>query len=361
MTKYQDKKLDMLDKSGEIKQKQFEILEDRVETQYSELQKRKDELEKNSKVNVGKSDADKIAEIARQNTEYLMLARTSGVFLFNDFSGSVPFFAKNLLLVAGKTGDGKSTLSSNLVFRTITQKTCKKILILTNEENVSDVYNRVTCLIKGWSYANHESFTDEQIKTFGEYIQILSTRMVVIDDTYMGVPGQTTSYEGIKSIFDNLIKNNIKYDAIILDYFQNITTSKENPSMGPYEVQDKMSGYLDSFKNLYSAPIVVLAQLKSTDDKIPFKERLEGRKSIMNRCTCAMEVRADKENHSTVFTIHKSRFPASQGKSIRVGYQKGKYVEYTMEFEANSQVQKIQNNQKNLLSRILKDKDKNEN
>lgn len=314
-----------------IREKEKELFTNRIEIEYNEMLKRKEEELKAKTIDLSKRDVDRINKIQSDNQEYLERARGSKVFINDDFKGKVPYFARNIILIAAETGEGKSTTCANLSAHALMQG--QKVLVLTNEENVSDVYNRVTCLIKGWSYSNHENFTNEQIQVFSKYINVLSHRLTVIDDAFNDSIGQTTSLEGVETILSNLVENKIKFDVVILDYYQNIDKSITVPSLKDWEVQGRMAKFFDKFKNAYDAPLIILAQKKQNSDNMSFKESIEGRKAILNIATCAIEMKADRENRRTSWTIKKSRFVEAVGSAVYTGYKKGKYVPYTKEFQ----------------------------
>ena len=278
----------------------------------------------------------------KENTEYMLAARKKMPFINEEFDKAIPFFRKNLILVGGKTGEGKSTTVANIIrgmVAVVDKETGKKkrILVLTNEEKAEDVYNRVTCLLKGWHYVNHDLFTDEQIETFNKCIGLLSRdgMITVVDDSYHGANGTTTTLEGICQVFDNLLANNEWYDAVLIDYYQNVKESRQNPLMNEWEVQAALVRRLDQYKNLYPAPIVIMAQVQPPDAEgsLPFKSRIEGRKSILNVATCAVEMIANREELCTEWVIHKSRFNQMVGETVTTGYNKGLYVEHTEEFK----------------------------
>jgi len=59
-------------------------------------------------------------------------------------------------------------------------------------------------------------------------------------------------------------------------------------------------------------------------------------------CTCAIELKADRENYKTDWTIRKSRFSAGAGQTISTGYKFGRYVEYSQKFKENIERAKLE-------------------
>ena len=262
-------------------------------------------------------------------------------FINKTFDGVVPFFRKNLILIGAQTGFGKSTAVANIAFRIKEQMNPttgkpRTTLVITNEEQAEDVYNRGTSLAMGWSYTNHSSFTDEQTEVYRKAIPAWAAGglITVIDNTHGGSHGVTTSLEGIESIFENLLANKIYYDVVIIDYYQNIINSKRDQSMSENEVQARLSRMLERYKNIYPAPIVLMAQMKPQDreQRTPWQERIKGRKIIADCCTFITEMAANFENQTTEWTVWKSRFTQVVGKQFTTGWEKGRYVEHNAEF-----------------------------
>jgi replicative DNA helicase len=343
-------------KRNDFEQKNFKIRESYVEEKYSDLLVRKSKKEalKSVESKLGACDPDRINDLIKKNNDYLAMAKNSRIFLgLKIFEDKIAFFPRNIILIGATTGEGKTTVSTNIILSTIMQK--GKILILTNEENTNDMLNRIVFLLNNWVYTDHNKITEEQRITCEKLYPILLQRIEIVDDFFNGVGGTTTTLEGIKSVCEALKvkadKYKIQYDVIILDYIQNVSGSTDNPSMDQWKVISNMGSYLDQFKNVYDAPIILLSQLKSSQDEdADFKDRIEKSKAIMNIATTAIELRIDRENLRSEFIIKKSRFKNSVGKKIPVGFKKGEFVEYTSEFANTVRINNDRRNHSKLIS-----------
>lgn len=342
--------------SKDLSTKELELRKARVEAQYEKLAKQNEEQEGFKKFKIGFNE-ERINHLKLQNREYIDLAKKGAVFLgIDDFIGCVPIFPRNLILVGAETGAGKSTLTANMTWQFLKQS--KRVLVITNEEHPTDILNRTICLKNNWPYHDHTTITAEQQDEFDKMYPIFSQRLDIIDDNYNGVGGLTTTLEGLKTILENLkekVKNGEEpYGVIIIDYYQNANTSSKNPGANGFEVLHEVGRALDLFKNVYNAPIILLSQLKALaneDDTTPFKERIEGRKSVFNFSTCAIEVRADKQHNRTEWIFRKSRFSKAMGKTVLTGFDKGRYVPYNREFARRSEAEKTEREQRELLSK----------
>jgi hypothetical protein len=76
-----------------------------------------------------------------------------------------------------------------------------------------------------------------------------------------------------------------------------------------------------------------------------YKDRLEGRRLILNKCTDIFELKTDKEHSRSILIVHKDRWLGNQGQEIPMGYRGGAYLPYTQQFEedvANMKAQSIE-------------------
>lgn len=314
---------------SELLEKKRAIDSFRTQADYDRMIQSQREVDGFRSINIEANREDQIKKIIQENDEYMEAAKLCKTFVCDSFKGIVPNFGKNINLIGASTGDGKSTTVANIALETTRQG--GKTLILTNEEAIPDVYNRITCLLKGWVYANHNEFTDEQKAVLKDGINKLSQYITVIGDSTFG-PGTTTTLEGVEGVLESLISNSQKYDSIIIDYVQKVSFSKLNPRLAGWEVLSKLMQYLDGYKNRYLAPINLMAQLHNSGEnnkQRSFEDRLKGFKGIITPVTCAMEMVADKRGLKTKFVIHKNRWYAGSmdGQEIVVGWYKGKYVE----------------------------------
>jgi predicted ATP-dependent serine protease len=318
--------------AAEFNFKKKELDQDNIRSRYEILQEKKSELASLETFDLDNEDPAIIQKIASDTEEYLIKAKNAKVFINDDFKGKVPLFPRNVILAAAETGVGKSTICANLAYHAILQG--QRVLMLVNEENPGDVYNRIICLLKGWSYVDHGSFTDEQRKTFKEMTILLRERVVIVGDNHGDLKNLTTTIEGVSKVLNSVVEKNSKFDLIMIDYYQNIDRSTANNNMGMWDVQYRFCKFIDQYKNRSNASIVILAQLKgSKDQNLSFKDAIEGRKTIMNVASCVLRVTKDIEKQRTGFEIMKSRFNASLGQTVYVGFDRGKYVPYTLLFQ----------------------------
>lgn len=348
------------EESREMNEKQYKLTKKRIETQYQQLEEQERLKNAFNKLPIGKNVEERYKKLAVENTEYIKLARDGGTFLGMDvFKDKVALFARNLILLSAETGTGKSTTVANFVESYLKQN--KKIIIVTNEENPNDILNRILFLLNDWIYSHHDQITDEQLELCEKAYPKLGKVVEVIHDQFNGIGGTTTTLEGIKSVCQNLIdlrqEEGITYDAIIIDYIQNISSSIEAPSMAKWQVMQKTMTYLDNFKNVYDAPVLVFSQLKSNSGDASYKDRLEGYKAIINHATTAIEIKIDRENLRTEWLFVKNRFK-SVGSSVFTGFDKGRYVEYDQEFKNRTLAKVEQKKHQKVLGNLFKKENK---
>lgn len=336
--------LENLTAEVDLSKKEKELRANKINVQYDRLKENEQKTKAVEQSKYGTISQERAEELAVESDNYLIGAKKQMAFINDSFNGMVSFFEQNLILIGAKTGAGKSTCVANLAMSLITQKnpfTGKggRCLVITNEESIIHLYNRVTCLIKGWHYSEHDQFTEEQRKTFSSFIPTLSQRITVVDDTFASPSGgTTTSVEGIENIFKNIVRDNEQYDAVIIDYYQGVIDSTKDSLLTEYQVQRRLTHVLEKYRKIYKAPIVIMAQVTpptDEDDHTPFQVRLQGTKLICNKATVIIEMLLDGQNLRTEWVFRKGRYSSFGSESVETGYSNGRFVKYDDAFKNN--------------------------
>jgi len=257
------------------------------------------------------------------------------VFMYPELDDFVQLAPGQLALICAATGTGKSTLTANIAYALL--RAGKRTLIIANEERRTDVAARISCLqldVSIHDYKRKGGLPDIIIDNVLDNIANLDKRMLtIIALDYKNTKGEpdprvVTSPEGMEKILSQATG---KYDAVIIDYYQNINYSTNNPTYQAHEVNEMFAKLVDNLKNTIGCPIIMMAQIRRGDDD--FKVRLEGRRLILNKCTDVFEIKIDKPNRRSAMICHKDRWLGNQGDERFLGYDKGKFVAYDRAFE----------------------------
>lgn len=279
------------------------------------------------------TDFDALSEAAKAD----VLDRDNSVeFLYPDLDDFIQLAPGSLALVCAATGTGKSTLTANIAYSLIRQG--KRVLIIANEEKRTDVAARISCLqldVNIHKYKAKNGLPDtvktlvlDNIKNFN------SDQLSIVALDFNNDSRVVTSPEGMRALLKGVIERRDTeeaYDAIIIDYYQNINQSIDNPNLQPHEANEIFAKEIDHTKNEVGCPIIMMAQIRRGDDD--FKVRLEGRRLILNKCTDVFEMKIDKAYNRSLMICHKDRWLGNQGEERHIGYEYGKYVPYTKDFE----------------------------
>ena len=250
--------------------------------------------------------------------------KVSMPFITAKLTELVPLSFPNLITIGATSGSGKTTAAANITFQLY--KNGQRVLILSNEELSLDVLDRISCMELGYDVNKRSTFTDEQNAELDKLRPIVGEFVRVVDTTYAGNPQLTCSVEGIDAILKSLEKQEAYYDCIILDYYQKVTISKENPNQNDHETLMELSNILDKAYKVVKAPIVVMCQLHpSSKEANDFEKRIKSGKSIMMVSTCVVELeRVEGVDYASDWICHKDRWGKS-GKTVRTTWIKGKF------------------------------------
>ncbi len=251
-------------------------------------------------------------------------------FLYPDMDDFVQLAPGSLALICAATGTGKSTLTANIAYSLLRQG--KRVLIIANEEKRTDVAARISCLqldVNIHKYKAKNGLPDTIKENVLDNIKNFDNKfLAIVALDFKNDSRIVTSPEGMLALLKGAKD---KYDAVIIDYYQNINQSINNPGLQPHEANEIFAREVDHIKNEIGCPIIMMAQIRRGDDD--YKTRLEGRRLILNKCTDVFEVKIDKAYNRSVMICHKDRWLGNQGEEKFIGYQAGKYVQYTKDFE----------------------------
>lgn len=248
------------------------------------------------------------------------LLKQSFDFLNPQLSKMVKCYPKQLMLIGARTGAGKSTTVAMVADSLI--RSGKKVLIISNEERQAAVFSRIVCQNQELSYYKKRKslFSPAEQQKFESAIDSVAEMVEVIDSTHQGRPEFVTSADGLMEVLRAYASN---FDAIIIDYFQKVTTDTRTNG-NDLEAQAALAAELDLFKEEFHGPTIVFAQLHpSNKEKAEFEGRLKGRKNILVVATDALELIPLSELYRTEVKCHKSRFDGQMnGKSMLFGYDR---------------------------------------
>lgn len=333
-----DKSLDKRKK--EVQNKRLLVDEYKLTNELSKINKNEEDTNNLSNIKVDCLSDEMIADIVLKNKLYLEGAKNSLSFLTPNLSKIIPMWPGNLILIGSTSGSGKSSTATNLALSTMKQRNpitgkSRKVLYITNEETMLTFMNKMTCLLRGYEYDKQDDFTEEQKQELLDFIPKWAKGglTIIADD----LANSTTCLEGIRSIFEQLVKTNTSYDLIILDYIQKVSISKKDNSKVQWQVMQETMLVLDYYKDRYPAPIVVMSQLKDPSEANPlnFQNRLEGYKGIFQPATVALELVPNRELLQSRWYVRKNRYKGSTvGGHIDVAYDKGMFKLLTDEWRA---------------------------
>jgi hypothetical protein len=330
----------------EFIQKEDELKKHKITVNHGKLSAIKKTSELLKTIDLSPSSDEGREEAANAFADSIEAVKNKLTFLVSAFDALFYFCRKNIITVFAPTGTGKSTLTANIAANVIKQSKNgkgRKVLILSNEERASDVYARIFCLLKGYNFNDLISFTEQQKKENTEFVKGCKNVLRVIDNN----DGFTTTAENLIDILYRVRDEGHPYDCIIIDYYQAITKSTDYIE-NEWQAQEKFLRALDQYKENSPAAIVLLAQINKPRSPTDFNytDRLQGRKIIGNISTIVLEMSTNYDTFETTFYCHKSRFKNGAGKSVRLGWVKGKYVvldglEFAMQAAKNKQTAEL--------------------
>ena len=206
------------------------------------------------------------------------------------------------------------------------------MLVIANEESKSDVLFRIACLHLGYNFNLYKKGgmpAPHQRECVGLFPEI-SKYIKVLDVVYK--EGLTTKIEGIINALEAV--QDADFSCCLIDYYQLIVNSVEDPSRGRYDVLNKLRIYMQRYIKRSNIPIVLFAQLHSMGKRsnVELDSRVKECPAILEAATVVIECVPNFDLKKTDFAIKKDRF-GLQGTKIECGFENGKFVPYDEGFK----------------------------
>jgi len=275
-------------------------------------------------------DKNSLSEIYTDISKYNQMLKERITFCNEDLTEAIPFTRENLYLICAYSGNGKSTLAANVSYPLWKQG--KKTLVIANEEPKQDILFRIACLELGLSFNSYKKGrmpADQQVKAAKLFPEI-SKYVKILDVNYKD--GLTTKVEGVKNALRAI--EDADYSCAMIDYFQLIKFSVERPAAKSYDVLNDFRIWLGQYIKRANVPIVLFAQLHSLGKRNnkDLDSRIKDAPTIYETATVVLEVVPNFEDKTSDIIIAKDRF-GLQGNRITCGFENGRYVKLTDEFQ----------------------------
>lgn len=244
-------------------------------------------------------------------------------FLFPDFSPNSDFYlGPGLNLIGAKSGQGKTTALANILAGFINYKPDTTAVVILNEEKGGTLLQRTACVLLGKSFAKffHKGMFSREEDEVRNLARELVNRIVVVDSE----PYDANCLEDIKTIVTGAPSAGAA--LVMLDYFQNVNYSRENPAMESWKVLKDLGSFFKEYGRRQKVPIGAFVQLRNESDSKEFKDRVENDKHVFNHSANSVEIKPDKETGMTEFIVWKQRFAYEQHYKVVLKYEGGRYL-----------------------------------
>lgn len=234
-----------------------------------------------------------------------------------------------LYLICAESGIGKSSASANILSNFLKERD-KQVVLITTEEQLEDIYNRVACIQTGIHFGRYRMGSDiargvrEKIRN---QVLKIAERVEVADstDTY-----STTFVEDALAAL--LYGAQADAGLILIDYYQTINQCRTSDKNNIWSVKlfgDCLKEFCKHFPHI---PVMLVAQISTKGSQGHpkfFKDRLEMDRSIYNHSSVVIEIDGDKSTLDTKFIFHKDRFSGMAGSTVNMKYNKAGFYEIT--------------------------------
>ena len=276
------------------------------------------------------TDINRVVEMYDKIKSYKEMVSQKMTFITPGLTRLVPYTKENLYLFGAFSGAGKTTVSANIAYPL--WKEGKNILWISNEENKEDIQMRLACIELGYNFNDYKKgyMSNEKIIKAAKLFPEIHKHVNIVDIS--DKDGITTKVEGVMNILEEANRSG-KYSCVLIDYYQLIKYSVDNPQRSTYQVLDDFRIFLMKFIKRSSIPVVLFCQLHSKQKRNnrELDSRIKDGPTIYEAATVIFEILPEFHKSSTDLVIHKDRF-GSTGLRHKLGFENGRFIDYTEEF-----------------------------
>lgn len=263
----------------------------------------------------------KLTELYKKNLAlYEELVKHPQYFISPNFHPDFVLL-NGFVLVGGVSGKSKTTVNANILAGFVEQNKSKKALVITNEDPMDGVYNRVACLQLGIHYGRYQKglLKPAAKKAVQERALSLISQIRVAGDEEWDL----TYLEDVGAVLDYAADHHEEIGLVTLDYVQTVNQSRLNRTMEPWAVYKKLGFRFKEYGKKLAPPVIGFAQLIDSKDG-SIKHRVEGDKHLFNHAFECLEVVPDFKALRTKFIVRKSRYGLPpEGTEIEAEFKDG--------------------------------------
>lgn len=263
---------------------------------------------------------EKLLEYYDRDEQMREQAIKAQVPFISDSSGFVLY--PGLVLIGGVSGRGKSTLAANVLAGFLTCKSDGKALVVSNEESLGSIYNRIACVLLKLNFHkfHHGQYEPRTAKNVREVARDIMRRVTVCqtDGWDMSV------MEDVQAMLVHAADSGAS--LALTDYYQTVNTSRVDPEAEGFTIHKRFGFWLKDFARRVPIPVVMFAQLKTDDEGTEIKDRVENDRTIVNHAFQVLEVCPDFDAKQSTFKMHKDRFGGQTNQEITMKFDNGVFV-----------------------------------
>jgi hypothetical protein len=257
-------------------------------------------------------------------------------FITPALTNVVPLYGVNVILIAGKSGRGKSSTVANIAAPLVSDG--RTVACISTEEKSRSTLLRVVCINNELNYNTRRFWINDQLDLVKSEVNslIVDGKIRLYDsytygkDTTTGTkikPLEMTTREGVQMALLDIEKLQKKPDVIMLDYITKVSTSTKNYKQEEWKVMTACCADIEEWSKRMGIPAIIFTQLEDEGPtRNTFKNRLPGAKRLFNLCTCVIELKANYEERLTEFIAHKNRDEGLLFKKT-VQFNQGKFID----------------------------------